>query len=66
MSVKGLAILLSGMSIEPENLPYEFSAFEVANSETSGFSLPETGFSLDNLEADLIHQALAKNQRQSK
>ena len=55
-----LAILLSGMSIEPENLPYEFSAFEVANSETSGFSLPETGFSLDNLEADLIHQALAK------
>ncbi len=55
-----LAILLSGMNIEPENLPHEFSGFGVADAETTGFALPETGFSLDNLEADLIHQALAK------
>jgi len=55
-----LSILLSGMSIEPENLPHEFSNFGASDAETAGFSLPETGFSLDNLEADLIHQALAK------
>jgi DNA-binding NtrC family response regulator len=54
-----LAILLSGITIEPENLPHEFSDVNTV-IETKGFSLPETGFSLDDLEVDLIHQALTK------
>ncbi len=54
-----LAILLSGITIEPENLPHEFSDVDTV-IETKGFSLPETGFSLDDLEVDLIHQALTK------
>lgn len=54
-----LAILLSGKTIQPENLPHEFNAIGIGD-KTTGFSLPETGFSLDNLEAELIHQALLK------
>lgn len=51
-----LSILLSGKTIEPENLPVEFSLG--SNSSSSDFTLPEIGLSLDSLEADLIHQAL--------
>lgn len=52
-----LCILLSGRTIEPENLPFEFSQVRSA-PKTTGFTLPETGLQLDILEADLIHQAL--------
>lgn len=56
-----LCILLAGKTIEPENLPFEFS--QVRNlPETTGFTLPETGLQLDSLEADLIHQALHRTQ----
>jgi len=55
-----LAILLAGITIEPENLPHEFSTLAPGSIATSGFSLPDTGFNLDGLEADLIHQALEK------
>ena len=54
-----LSILLAGKIIEPENLPQEFSAC-TRNTETSGFALPEIGINLDDLEADLIHQALSR------
>ncbi len=54
-----LAILLSGRTIQPENLPHEFSSLKMGDA-ASGFSIPEAGFSLDNLEAELIHQALSK------
>ena len=55
-----LSILLSGQSIEPENLPHEFSACLVNSSDDSTFILPERGLDLDDLEADMIHQALTR------
>ncbi|NOQ37147.1 MAG: AAA family ATPase, partial [Methylococcaceae bacterium] len=54
-----LSILLSGRTIEPENLPHEFNS--AANSISEGaFTLPTLGLQLDNLEADLILQALTR------
>jgi len=56
-----LSILLAGRTIEPENLPFEFTAKNIGNtSSASDFTLPETGLKLDTLEADLIHQALVR------
>lgn len=54
-----LSILLAGQTIEPENLPHEFNSC-IAAPDNSTFTLPETGLCLDNLEADMIHQALAR------
>ena len=56
-----LSILLSGRTIEPDNLPLEFTRLQAA-SKTTEFTLPETGVQLDALEADLIHQALSRTQ----
>lgn len=54
-----LSILLAGKVIEPENLPFEFTAQKAASAPaTANFTLPETGLKLDTLEADLISQAL--------
>ena len=56
-----LSILLEGKTLEPENLPHEFNACtEIELGTPGGFKLPEPGISLDSLEADLIHQALAR------
>lgn len=52
-----LSILLAGRTIEPENLPPEFSS-PVDTAGSANFKLPDTGISLESLEADLIHQAL--------
>jgi len=54
-----LSILLSGQTIEPENLPHEFSCCTTA-PDNSSFVLPEHGLQLDDLEADMIHQALSR------
>ncbi len=54
-----LSILLAGQTIEPENLPHEFSNCVTA-PEDSTFILPEVGLQLDALEADMIHQALVR------
>jgi len=54
-----LSILLAGQTIEPENLPHEFNSC-ISAPDDSDFTLPETGLCLDNLEADMIHQALAR------
>ncbi len=54
-----LSILLAGQTIEPENLPHEFSSCASAPGD-SAFILPEPGLHLDALEADMIHQALAR------
>jgi DNA-binding NtrC family response regulator len=59
-----LCILLAGKTIEPENLPFEFTrclTTEKRNLET-GFRLPDGGVQLDTLEADLIYQALNRTQ----
>jgi len=54
-----LSILLAGRTIEPENLPPEFTTKYISNAPaTTDFTLPENGLQLDTLEADLIHQAL--------
>lgn len=57
-----LSILLAGRIIEPENLPYEFSNIGSHNSPATAadFKLPEGGLELDVLEANMIHQALAR------
>ncbi|MGR9101445.1 MAG: sigma-54 interaction domain-containing protein [Gammaproteobacteria bacterium] len=55
-----LCILLPGQIIEPENLPQEFSACRDDQPGHSDFTLPEFGINLDNLEANLIHQALRR------
>jgi len=57
-----LSILLAGRTIEPENLPVEYthSPLSTAGTETSSFTLPEMGLQLDSLEADMIHQALLR------
>ena len=54
-----LSILLAGKTIEPENLPHEFSSC-VTTITDSSFILPEIGLHLDDLEADMIHQALSR------
>ena len=54
-----LSILLAGRVIEPENLPYEFSS-PSNGAEKSNFTLPTLGVQLDDLEADLIYQALTR------
>ncbi|MGZ4968629.1 MAG: sigma-54 interaction domain-containing protein [Methylobacter sp.] len=54
-----LSILLAGRTIEPENLPPEFTSKTINNAPaTNGFTLPENGLQLDTLEANLIYQAL--------
>lgn len=56
-----LSILLAGRIIEPENLPHEF--IKTSNTpKATDFMLPETGLQLDDLEANLIHQALNRTQ----
>jgi len=54
-----LSILLAGKSIEPENLPREFSRY-IETKGSSDFTLPHSGIRLETLEADLIHQALSR------
>ena len=55
-----LSILLAGRVIEPENLPHEFMPGKESNTPTTAFKLPETGLQLDDLEANMIHQALTR------
>jgi DNA-binding NtrC family response regulator len=57
-----LSILLADRMIEPENLPQEFVRTHSEPKTAAGFTLPEIGLHLDALEADLIHQALARTQ----
>jgi DNA-binding NtrC family response regulator len=54
-----LSILLAGKQIEVENLPHEFHR-KPEISANSDFILPQQGLHLDALEAELIHQALAR------
>ncbi len=54
-----LSILLSGQTIEPENLPHEFTT-HLSSTSDCVFVLPENGIDLDDLEASIIHQALLR------
>lgn len=54
-----LSILLAGKTIEPENLPSEFSGSGGHSvSIPAHFTLPHEGLNLERLEIDLIQQAL--------
>jgi transcriptional regulator with PAS, ATPase and Fis domain len=55
-----LSILLAGRVIEPENLPHEFALQKDISTTAIEFKLPEAGVQLDELEANIIHQALAR------
>ena len=54
-----LSILLAGKTIEPENLPPEFTSTK-DNTLKADFLLPERGLNLESLESNLIHQALTR------
>lgn len=56
-----LSILLPGKHIEPENLPIEFSfSSKKITPDPVEFLLPETGIKLDELEAQMMTQALSR------
>ena len=54
------SILLSGQVIEAENFPHDFFATHTGSIDNQDFALPEAGINLNQLEADLIHQALLR------
>lgn len=55
-----LSVLLPGETIEPENLPLEITAGSKKFGQDISL-LPELGINLDNLEAELINQALKRS-----
>ncbi|MCU7851574.1 MAG: sigma-54 dependent transcriptional regulator [Candidatus Thiodiazotropha sp. (ex Monitilora ramsayi)] len=57
-----MLILFSGRTIEPTNLPSEFqqAVAPKATVTSDGFQLPDQGIRMDELEANLIEQALYK------
>lgn len=54
-----ICILRQGQSIDVGNLPLEITSTAVS-SVPQGFSLPENGIDLEQLEIDLIRQALSR------
>lgn len=56
-----MLILLSGQTIKAENLPQEIKSSTRLSKGNGGFFLPEGGIVLEELEAELIHQALDKS-----
>lgn len=59
-----MVILLSGIKIQPANLPMEFHRNTGTNQpeNTGGFTLPEAGINLEHMEISIIRQALDKTQ----
>jgi transcriptional regulator with GAF, ATPase, and Fis domain len=56
-----MLILFSGKRIEPENLPQEIRQSQQPSiTLNDAFRLPEQGLIMDDLEADLIKQALSR------
>jgi transcriptional regulator of acetoin/glycerol metabolism len=54
-----MLILFSGRRIEVENLPQEIRHSQQESINLTGvFKLPDQGLNMDDLEADLIKQAL--------
>ena len=56
-----MLILLSGQTIKADNLPQDIRPQIRAEHSTGGFCLPEGGIILEELEVNLIHQALHKS-----
>ncbi|MGE5699023.1 MAG: sigma-54-dependent transcriptional regulator [Deltaproteobacteria bacterium] len=62
--VERIVVLESGETVLPEHLPKEIlyqKGFGAAGSSPSGITLPENGLSLDEVEKNLILQALEKS-----
>lgn len=57
-----MVILLSGRNVAPENLPAEIRAARTASGtpSTGWFTLPAEGIVMEQLEADIIRQALSR------
>lgn len=55
-----MVILLSGKTIAVENLPHEIKA-EAETKTNNPFALPDGGVILEQVEAQLIHQAMDKS-----
>jgi DNA-binding NtrC family response regulator len=55
-----LSILMPGRVIEPENLPLELKRSQAV--QEGAIRLPTCGIKLENVEIDLIHQALERTQ----
>jgi len=53
-----LVILLPGADITPANLPPEIRGAEASTGVDLGFRLPATGIDLEQLEIEVIRQAL--------
>ena len=53
-------ILFSGKTIDKTNLPHEIRDNSLRKRPGDGFTLPDSGICLDELEASMIHQALDK------
>ncbi|CAB1275041.1 sigma-54 interaction domain-containing protein [Candidatus Nitrosacidococcus tergens] len=59
-----IVVLLPGKMIEPQNLPFEIQGkdFSVTTTEAPIITLPENGLALDQVEIELIHQAITRAQ----
>ena len=60
-----MVILLSGRQIQPENLPVEFRSQAKTPSQeqaNNSFTLPDEGINLEQMEMNIIRQALSKSQ----
>lgn len=56
-----MLVLLQGRTIAPENLPREIRCGALSDDAAAGdFELPAGGIRLDDLESDMIRQALAR------
>ncbi|MDH5361081.1 MAG: AAA family ATPase, partial [Gammaproteobacteria bacterium] len=55
-----LVILLQGQTVFVENLPHEIRQASGINNTVKGFLLPEQGLNLEQLEQNMIIQALDK------
>jgi transcriptional regulator with GAF, ATPase, and Fis domain len=55
-----MVVLFSGRTVLPTNLPRELQTAQAAHAGREGFTLPDRGISLDELEAQMIRQALDK------
>jgi DNA-binding NtrC family response regulator len=55
-----MLVLFHGRSVAAENLPQEIRVAAMPASGKGGFLLPDTGIKLDELEVDMIRQALHK------
>lgn len=54
-----MVLLCPGQDLGPENLPWEIRQGESGRVESHGFKVPAAGINLQDLEIDIIRQALA-------